>query len=237
MSHFDKYHKPQLSVSEYILPFLSQYVILLACIRLHRLFINKGAYVCPEVMVGDEMSSPTEGRLIFCLMAFAGAVLLTAIASKTAKKGREYIPFFLGLISGTLLWQSIGEDLWNFSVNGVNFVQFESVSMFPVFVLTILFIIYAVKNDALDWGVWCALLGFLCNWLGHYIMLGTYPFVAAYFEESVWNKGIAYGSGSILILLGIYLGVFSARDRKGRLIASIITYIATGIIAFGIMEG
>ena len=170
-------------------------------------------------------------------MAFAGAVLLTVIASQTAKKGREYIPFFLGLISGTLLWQSIGEDLWNFSVNGVNFVQFESVSMFPVFVITILFVIYAVKNQALDWGVWCTLLGFLCNWLGHYVMLGTYPFVAEYFEESVWNKGIAYGSGSILILLGIYLGVFSARDRKGRLIASIITYIATGIIVFGIMGG
>ena len=36
------------------------------------------------------------------------------------------------------------------------------------------------------------LFGFLCNWLGHYVMLGTYPFVAAYFEESAWNQGDVY---------------------------------------------
>ena len=68
-------------------------------------------------------------------------------------------------------------------------------------------------------------------------MLGTYPFATAYFEEAVWNRGIAYVSGGILALAGIYLGVCSAKDRKGRLFASIVTYIATGIIAFGIMEG
>ena len=68
-------------------------------------------------------------------------------------------------------------------------------------------------------------------------MLGTYPFVAAYFEESAWNQGIAYVSGAVLAVFGIYLGVCSAKDRKGRLFASIVTYIATGVIAFGMMEG
>lgn len=237
MNHFEKYHKPQFSVKEYLLPFLLQYVILVICMSLHNFFVSKGSYICAEAMVGDEKSSPTVGRLVFCILTFAGAVILTILASNTAKKGREYIPFFFGLIAGTFLWQSFGEDLWHFPVKGVNFVQFESVSMLPVFVITILFIIYAVKNEALDWGIWCALLGFMCNWFGHYVMLGTYPFVAAYVEESVWNRGIACVSGVILTVLGIYLGIFSAKDRKGRLIASIVTYIATGIIAFGIMEG
>ena len=237
MKHFTIYHKPQFSLKEYFLPFLSQYAILLICIRLHRVFVSKGAFVCAETLVGDEMSSPTVGRLVFCILAFVGAVLLTMAASDAAKKEKEYKPFFLGLFAGTFMWQSIGEDLWNFSVNGINFMQFESVSVLPVFVITMLFVVYAVKNEVLDWGVWCALLGFLCNWLGHYVMLGTYPFVAAYFEESVWNRGIAYVSGGILALTGIYLGVCSAKDRKGRLFASIVTYIATGIIAFGIMEG
>ena len=237
MKHFEKYHKPQFSVKEYLFPLLAQYVILLVCINLHRLFVSKGAYVCAKAMVGDEMSSPTAGRLIFCCLTFAGAVLLTISASRIAKKGQEYLPFFLGLLAGTFLWQSIGEDLWNFSVNGMNFVQFENISTLPVFILTILFMIYAAKNHALDWGVWCSLLGFMCNWLGHYVMTATYPFVAAHFEESAWNRGIACVCGSALILLGIYLGVFSAKDRKGRLLASIVTYIATGIIAFGIIDG
>lgn len=237
MNHFETYHKPQFSVKEYLLPFLAQYLILMVCIMLHRLFIGHGPLLGPEVLVGDEMSSPTAGRLVFCILAFVLAVVLTGIASKKAKAGAEYIPFFLGLFAGTFLWQSIGEDLWNFSVNGVNFVQLGSVSVFPIFVITVLFVIYAVRNETLDWGVWCALFGFLCNWLGHYVMLGTYPFVAAYFEESAWNQGIAYVSGAVLAVFGIYLGVCSAKDRKGRLFASIVTYIATGVIAFGMMEG
>ena len=237
MNHFEKYHKPQFSAKEYFLPFLSQYLILAVCILLHRLFINRGEFIGPAVMVGDEMSSPTAGRFAFCILAFVAAVALAAVASGKAKAGKEYAPFFMGLFAGTFLWQSIGEDLWNFSVNGVNFVQLESVSVFPIFVITLLFVIYAAKNHVLDFGMWCALLGFLCNWAGHYVMLGTYPFVAAYFEEAVWNRGIAYISGAVLGVIGIYLGVCAAKDRKGRLFAAIITYIATGIIAFGMMVG
>lgn len=212
MNHFEKYHKPQFSVKEYFLPFLSQYLILAVCILLHRLFINRGGLICPEVLVGDEMSSPTAGRLVFCVIAFVAAVVLAAAASRRAKEGKEYAPFFMGLFAGTFLWQSIGEDLWNFSVNGVNFVQLESVSVFPIFVITLLFVCYAAKNQALDFGMWCALLGFLCNWAGHYVMLGTYSFVAAYFEEAAWNQGIAYSSGTILGVVGIYLGVCAAKD-------------------------
>lgn len=89
MNHFEKYHNPQFSVKEYFLPFLAQYVILLACIKFHRLFIGKGAYIEAEAMVGDEMSSPTTGRLAYCLMAFAVVLLLTVTASKMAKKGSE----------------------------------------------------------------------------------------------------------------------------------------------------
>ena len=237
MNHFEKYHKPKCSLKEYVLPIFLQYLILVVCITLHRLFVKQGKLIGSEVLVGDEMSSPTVGRFAFCIIAFLLAVILAILASKKSKQGYEYTPFFLGLFAGTFLWQSIGEDVWNFSVNGVNFLQMESVSVFPIFVLTLLFAIYAVRNHVLDFGIWCVFLGFLCNWAGHYVMLGTYPFVVAYFSENAWNRGIACVSGIVLCLLGIYLGVFAAKDRKGRLFASIITYIATGIIVFGIMEG
>lgn len=237
LKHFTKYHQPEFSIKDFLLPFCAQYLILLACMMLHRLVVDKGSLLCASAMVGDEMSSPTVGRLIYCLIAFLAAVGLTALASRKAKEGKEYLPFFLGLTAGTFFWQSLGEDSWHFSINDTNFIQFESISVFPVFVLTCLFVVYAVRNSVLNWGVWCALLGFLCNWWGHYIMLGTYPFVAAYFEESVWNKGVAQIAGGILLAIGIYLELFSAKDRKGRLLASILTYISTGIIIFGTMEG
>ena len=52
MNHFEKYHSPQFSVKEYFLPFLSQYLILIICILLHRVFIGKGELICPVVMEG-----------------------------------------------------------------------------------------------------------------------------------------------------------------------------------------
>lgn len=53
----------------------------------------------------------------------------------------------------------------------------------------------------------------------------TYLIVAAYFEEAVWNRGIAYISGAVLEVIGIYLGVCAAKDRKGRLFAAIVKII------------
>lgn len=236
MKHFELYHKPHFSAKEYLLPFLLQYVVLLVCIRLHRLFIYRGPLVGEAVMVGDEMSSPTAGRLAFCILSFILGTVLTILASRKSKQGSDYLPYLLGSFAGTFFWQSIGEDAWNFAIGGVNFIQFESVSVFPIFLVTVLFLVYAVRNEVLDWGIWCTLFAFLANWWGHYVMLGTYPFVTAYFEEAVWNRGISSVTGILLLLAGIYLGVFSAKDRKGRLFAAMVTYIATGVIAFGLME-
>lgn len=237
MKHFEKYHAPEFSVREYLVPFLLQYGILIVCLMLHTAFVSKGPLLGAEVMVGDEMSSPTAGRLFFAVAAFITGIIFTSRASSEAGEGKTYVPFFFGMFAGTFFWQALGEDLWHFSVNGVHFVQLESVSVFPLVVVTVLFVIYAVRREILDWGVWCALLSFLCNWFGHYIMLGTYPFVAKYFETSVWNRGVAWISGIFLAILGVYLGIFSAKDRKGRMFAAIVTYIATGILAFGLMEG
>ena len=237
MKHFELYHKPRFSAKEFLIPLVLEYVVLLTCIRLHRLFIYRGALLGDPVMVGDEMSSPTVGRLAFCILSFLAAVILSALASRKAKAGDAFVPFLYGSFAGTFLWQSLGEDAWNFAVDGVHFIQFESVSVFPLVPVVVLFLIYAVRNDSLDWGIWCTLFSFLTNWWGHYVMLGTYPFVSAFFEESAWNRGISSVSGILLLLLGLYLCLCSAKDSKGRIFSAIVTYAATGILAFGMMEG
>lgn len=237
MKHFELYHKPRFSAREYLLPLILEYVVLLSCIRLHRIFIYRGALLGEQVMVGDEMASPTTGRLAFCILSFVAAVVLSVLASRKAKAGDVYVPFLFGSFAGTFFWQSLGEDAWNFAVDGVHFMQFESVSVFPLVPVTILFLIYAVRNEILDWGIWCVLFSFLTNWWGHYVMLGTYPFVSAFFEEAAWNRGIATVSGILLLLAGVYLSLCSAKDCKGRVFSAILTYAATGILAFGMMEG
>lgn len=237
MKHFELYHKPSFSAKQYLVPLLLQYVVLLCCIRLHRLIVYRGPLLSDPVMVGDEMSSPTAGRLAFCFLSFLAAVVLSVIASRKAKRGDCYLPFLLGTFAGTFLWQSLGEDAWSFTVDGVNFLQFESVNVFPLVPVVLLLLLYAERNNSLDWGIWCVVFSFLTNWWGHYVMLGTYPFVSAFFEESTWNHGIAFVSGGLLLLAGLYLGLCAAKDCKGRIFAAIVTYAATGILAFGMIEG
>lgn len=237
MNHFELYHKPRFSAKEYLVPLLLEYVVLLSCIRLHRLFIYRGPLLSDPVMVGDELSAPTAGRLAFCILSFVAAVVLAVLASRKAKAGDSYVPFLFGSFAGTFLWQSLGEDAWNFAVDGVHFIQFESVSVFPLVPVVILVLLYAARNDSLDWGIWCTVFSFLTNWWGHYVMLGTYPFVSALFEASAWNRGISFVTSGLLLLTGIYLSLCAAKDCKGRIFAAIVTYAATGILAFGLMEG
>lgn len=237
MKHFELYHKPQFSVREYLIPLVLEYVVLLSCISFHRIFIHMGGLVSEPVMVGDEMTDPTAGRLVFCIIAFVVAAVLGVISSREAKKGNVYIPFLYGSFAGTFLWQSLGEDAWNFAVDGVNFAQLESVSVFPLVPAAILFLVYAAKNDILDWGIWCAVFSFLTNWWGHYVMLGTYPFVSAFFEEAAWNHGVSAVVGVVLLVAGLYLGLCSAKDCKGKIFSAIMTFAATGVLAFGMIEG
>ena len=68
-------------------------------------------------------------------------------------------------------------------------------------------------------------------------MLGLYPFVSAFFEESAWNRGISSVVGIPLLLVGLYLCLCSAKDCKGKIFSAIVTFAATGVLAFGMIEG
>lgn len=235
MKHFELYHKPEFSARQYLIPLVLEYVVLLSCISFHRIFIHLGPMLGESVLVGDELSSPTAGRLAFCILAFLAAIVLSVLASRKARADNVYVPFLFGSFAGTFLWQSLGEDAWNFAVGGVNFVQLESVSVLPLVLAVIPLLIYAARNESLDWGIWCVLFSFLTNWWGHYITLGTYPLVSASFEETVWMHLVSAVVGVLLLLAGLYLGLCSAKDIKGRIFGAAVTYVATGVLAFGLM--
>lgn len=222
-------------VKEYLLPFLGQFAVLVVCIGLHRLFVGRGGPLGVPELVGDEMSSPTVGRLIYAILSCVLFLILTILASKQAKTGKEIQPFWLGMFAGTFLWQSIGEDLWHFTLDGVHFVQLESIAVLPFVILFLLLLIYTLRNQALDWGILCTMLSFACNWLGHYVMLGSYPFVSAFVDEKTWYALSGCVVGALALLVGIYCGVKKADSRRQRLLAAVLTYIAVGVIAFGLI--
>ena len=57
-------------IKDYVIPMLLQFVALVLFMLLHRLSVGRGALLLERVRVGDEMSSPTLGRLLYMLFAF-----------------------------------------------------------------------------------------------------------------------------------------------------------------------
>ncbi len=222
---------------EYFLPLLAEFLILVLCIIPFRLIKTLGPMTEEPAIVGDAQTMPTVGRLAFGIFALALWFVFTYVASKAAAKDKHYVSSFLGFAAGILLWQFIGEISWHYSVGGVHFVPFESVTTFPVACLFILLMIYGKKHHSFDWGVWCMLLSFAFNWMGHYVMEGTYPFVESMVDQHTWYVGASLVSGVCGLIYSIIFLLFRVKTERGRLLASTITYISIGVMAFGVMEG
>ena len=222
---------------EYCLPFVAEFAILVLCIIPFYLCVKIGPMIQEPSMVGEEMTKPTAGRMAYGLTALVLWLVLSLTASRAAGKDRHYTSSLVGFAAGILLWQVIGEISWHYSVGGVHFVPFESVTTFPVACLFILLLIYGKKRHSFDWGVWCMLLSFAFNWMGHYVMEGTYPFVESLVDKHIWYVGASMVSGVCGLIYSIVFLLFRVKTRRGRILASMLTYISVAVITFGIMEG
>jgi len=222
---------------EYLFPLLLQYVILAVLIILFTTFVKRGPLIGEVKLVGSEMSSPTVGRLLYGLFALVAFMVFTFFASKAAKANNDIRSFWCGFTAGILLWQAIGEISWHFSVGGINFVPLENVTSFPLAILFVLLLIYGKRHHSFDWGVWIMLLSFACNWFGHYITIGIYPFVKDYFASRQWNVGMSLISGTLYFIFSVCFLLFRAKTTKGRMLASLMSYISLAVIYFGFAEG
>jgi len=215
--------------------FLLQFLALGVCIGFHRLFIRLGPQLAAPELVYGEMTDPTVGRIVNVFAAALASVILTMLASGMEKKGKDFAAFSLAVPAGIFLWQSIGEDAWHFSVNGVHFVSLESISALPLAVLFVLFLLYCAVHRTLNWGILCAILSFAVNWLGHYVLMGVYPLVESCVELTVWCRCVGFGLGIIAILGGILCGVKISQSNRQRMLSAILTYYGVGVMVFGIM--
>lgn len=216
--------------------YLVQFAILGICMFLHRSTVSLGRMLQRPELVCGELTKPTMGRLVCAIVVALLFFALTALASKQAKSGKDYAPFVLGTFAGTFLWQSMGEDMWHFSVDGVHFVQLESISVLPLVLTFVVALVYCAKQNALDWGVWCTVLSFAVNWLGHYVLEGVYPLFASLCTKPQWYRGTGLLLGSSLLLIGIVLGIKKSRMPRQWMLSAILCYYATAVLAFGLME-
>lgn len=228
--------KPADILKEFFIPLFLQIVLVVVAIIPHRLFIHRGDFVMETFMAGDEVSSPTAGRCAYLFVAFILFVIFAVLASKTANKGKIEAPFYLGIFSGTFLWQFIGEDIWHFGIHVgdevVYFLRMETVQVLPLVIPVLMLITYAIIKGTFDWGILNVIASFLVNWLGHYVSHGTYPLVAKTVSEQMWAKHIGIIVGTFLIVASIIFGVWKAKEKRQRMHASMITYLGVGVIAF-----
>lgn len=222
---------------EYFLPLLAEFGILVLCIIPFYLFRGLGSLIQQPSPVGEDLTSPTAGRLAYGVIALTLWLVFSWVASNAAKKDKHYSSSLFGFAAGILLWQFIGETSWHYSVGGVHFVPFESVTTFPLACLFILLMLYGKKHHSFDWGIWCMLLSFAFNWMGHYVMEGTYPFVANHVNQHTWYVCTSLVSGVCGLIYSIIFLLFRVKTRRGRILASMMTYISIGVIAFGLIEG
>ena len=224
-------------VLEYLLPLAAEFLILILCLLAFKLSVPLGPMTEPPTLIGEALTRPTVGRLVYGLAALLLWFVFSRVASRAADRDRHYCSSLLGFTAGILLWQFIGEISWHYSVGGVHFVPFESVTTFPVACLFLLLMIYGKRHHSFDWGIWCMLLSFAFNWMGHYVMEGTYPFVSSFVGKHVWYVGASSVSGLCGFVFSIVFLLFRVKTRRGRILASMMTYISLGVLAFGLLEG
>jgi len=232
-------------------PFLFQLVIIAVLVALSVVCVNSGPaeYLIPQHQEGGELSSPTIERFIYMLASLAVGVAAAFWANSIGKqldsRRKMFLSYYIGIVSGTLLWQSIGECSWHFGVQyfseemGENitifFPRIEGVSSLFLLIVFLALIRYSWRKEAFSWGVWCVIITFMANWIGHFIMLASYPFVAKSFSEPEWFKIIGLWGGLLIILYSLYIMLFRVHNIRGRLSASMMIYCGVGMIISGVL--
>lgn len=233
-------NKEKWVMKEYIVPFLIMLGITAVGIVLFMFAIGLGDNIAPVNVVGDEMTKPTTGRLMYVIFGLVLFVILAVLSEKKARAEQLFPSFYLGFTAGMLLWQAIGEGAWHFGYyvgqDYNNFFRIESPGSLFLVLPVAFFTGYLMKNRYLGFGVICTLLSFLCNWFGHFVSEGTYPMVSSSMEVGTWYAVSGLTVGTILTAVAIILPIKKLKDTRGHLLCSMLLYIGIAVISFGFIE-
>lgn len=208
-------------------------------VALFYLFLTIGKNMPPLIpphMDDGEMVDPNPMRFAYMVIGFVVSLLLARLASRKHKD--TYPAFWIGFAGGTLLWQSVGECSWHFSIRTEDilmcFPHIEGASALFLVILTTLLVLYAYRHHSFDWGLWVFILSFICNWFGHFFQIGTYPLVSSMMEEGQWFVITGAVLGTLTVALACFLGLRYSKTTRERLCCSLLLYMGLGIIVTGV---
>lgn len=237
MKMIDRMHKPEKQqILMLLLALVVQVISFGVVVPLHSVFSHMGPLLQEPCDVGGEMSEPTVGRLVFGICFFVFGIILVIVSHFLDKKNKETISFGCAFCAGVMFWQSIGECLWHFQIGGIQITRIECIQSLPlVIVFVILLIVFGFDKNK-DFSLWVCILSFACNWLGHYITIGTYSFVCNVVDWKLWAYVWSGVAGGIATLIGLFLSLFCCKTKKEILLASMLIFIGIGVIYFGFTE-
>ena len=165
MKHFEWSPRPVASAKtigkEVFLPLTGIIGITVLLVAILYAFILSGKGLAPVVPVhvdDGETVDPNPFRFAFMLIGFSLSFVLAAISEHKGRQGRTLPAFWWGYAGGTLLWQSVGECAWHFSIRNEDYLMcfphIEGASaVFMVLIVTI-FLLYCYERKAFGWGIW-----------------------------------------------------------------------------------
>ena len=245
MKHFAWTNRPVATsreiIREGILPICGILGITAILVGLFALCIHFGAEMNPVVpihMDDGETVDPNPLRMVFMILGFVLSFVFAFFADRKGKLGLVLPSFFLGYTGGTLLWQSVGECAWHFSIVGDDYLMcfphIEGASAIFMVIITTILLAYCFKREAFSWGIWVFVLSFVGNWFGHFVLIGTYPLIHSLLEEEIWFKAAGATLGTLTCVTALIINIFAAKDIKARLCCCLMLYFGIGIIVTGV---
>lgn len=245
MNHFNFKTAPKSTAREMlrecILPLGGILLITAILVAIFVLCLNLGKEMAPVIPIhvdDGETVDPNPMRLVFMLTAFVAAFLLAGVADRKGKAGKVFPALWIGYAAGTLLWQSVGECAWHFSIAADDYLMcfphIEGASALFLVIISTILLVYCYRHRVFGWGLWVFILSFVGNWFGHFVMIGSYPIVHTLMDEEAWFKIIGLVLGGLTCLGALLLARFAARDTKARLCCCLMLYFGLGIIATGV---
>ena len=245
MKHFELKSLKNTSLSytlkEGILPLAGLLGITAVLVATFYLCLHLGRNMEPVIPIhvdDGETVDPNPLRLVFMITAFILSFVLNAIADRKGKHGKVFSAFWIGYTAGTLLWQSVGECAWHFSIMADDYLMcfphIEGASALFLVIITCILLVYCYLHKTFSWGLWVFVLSFVGNWFGHFVMIGTYPMVHMLIDEEVWFRAAGAIIGSLVCIGSLLLNLFAARDTKARLCCCLMLYFGIGIIVTGV---
>ena len=158
--------------------------------------------------------------------------------SRGAVRRTEGSSFLIAYAGGTLLWQSVGECAWHFSIPNEDYIMclphIEGASSVLLVIVTTILLVYCYRRHAFSWPVWIYVLSFVGNWFGHFVQIGTYPLVSSLMEEGEWFMLVGAVVGGLACWAALWMGAHMAQTRKARLCCCLMLYFGIGIITTGV---